>query len=293
VKILFKGFIGDDELPVPANDASAEVKAAYVTQRLYLGNIENEFIKSNYNLKVAVKALLMSPYYRAKSAPDSSGMVAGRAQLLTPEMLDRKIKAVTGYAWKYSWTSSTHLNKENGDYNQIYGGIDSDSVTKRITQPNGLMASVQALMANEMSCYVTARDFFKSPASRLLFPYVAKDTLPFNADGAPVQENITAIKRNIQYLHWRFFGEDLSLDDPELDKTYQLFLAVLNQGKVLLTDTTKDHRYLDYRCRLTRDPETNVALSSTDRIDKDESFVIRGWMAVLDYMLDDYRFLYQ
>lgn len=158
VKILYTGLIGEAPLAIPAESASIDQKSAYAAQRFHLGTIEKDFTESGYNLKVAIKSILLSPYYRASAAVGHSADVVGSARLLTPEMLDRKIEAVLGYPWKYSWsTTTTHLSKEGGSFNQLYGGIDSDSVTKRIVQPNGLMSSTQQLIATEMTCNAAAK----------------------------------------------------------------------------------------------------------------------------------------
>ena len=205
VKILYTGLTGDEPLPVPSESASDNEKSAYAAQRFHLGTIEKDFTDSGYNLKVAVKGILLSPYYRASSAVGHSADVVGSARLLTPEMLDRKIEAVLGHQWKYSWSSTTHLNKEGGSFNQLYGGIDSDSVTKRIVQPNGLMSSTQHRIATEMSCNAATKDLFYSSAQRRLFPLVTMDTAPFDENGSADAAAVSAIKQNIAHLHWRFF----------------------------------------------------------------------------------------
>lgn len=293
VKTVYKGFVGDDTLPTPSDSATEDEKSAYVAQRLYLGNIEKEFIESGYNFKTVVKGILLSPYYRAKSASGASASVVGSARLLTPEMLDRKLKAVTGYTWKYSWASYSHFDKERGEFNQLYGGIDSDTVEKRVTHPNGLMASLQLRMANEMACEVTAKDFFLPAAQRKLFPLVAKDTVPYNSDGQAISSAISNIRANIRHLHWVMLGEKLEDSDPKVDATYALFEAIWRDGQPLIATKKWQYRNLNYRCDVTENPLTQEKLPEDQQIREDTSYAIRAWMGVMAYLLADYQFLYE
>ena len=293
VKTLYIGLTGDEPLPVPSENSTDDEKSAYAAQRFHLGTIERDFTDSNYNLKVAIKSIILSPYYRASAAVGHSADIVGSARLLTPEMLDRKIEAVTGYQWKrYSSSSSTNLSKEGGSFNQLYGGIDSDSVTTRITQPNGLMSSTQQLIATQMSCYVATKDLFYPRTQRKLFPFVAMDMAPEDSDGITDTAAISAIKKNIAHLHWTFFGERIDEESAQVSRTYDLFVDIWNQGRDLLEvgDVSSNLRW---GCRLREHPETGESLSSEQQINQDDDYVIRSWTGVLTYMLADYRFLYE
>ncbi len=291
IKILYKGLMGDDLLPVPTEGVSIDDETAFKTQRYHLGAIERAFIESNYNLKTAIKGIILSPYYRASSGGGYSADVVGSARLLTPEMLDRKIEAVTGYRWMEN-TSTANLSKEGGDYNQLYGGIDSDSVTTRITQPNGLMSSTQQLMATQMSCNVATKDLFYPRDQRKLFPFVAMDMAPLDADGITNEAAVSAIKKNIAHLHWSFFGERVDEGSAQVSRTYDLFVDIWSRGQDLLEEGEVS-TYLDWRCRLRYNPETGEAFPGEEQIRLDENYVIRSWTGVLTYMLADYRFLYE
>lgn len=294
VKILYTGLTGDEPLAVPSENASDDEKSAYAAQRFHLGTIEKDFTDSNYNLKTAIKDILLSPYYRASAATGHSADVVGSARLLTPEMLDRKIEAVLGYPWKYSWSSSTtHLSKEGGSFNQLYGGIDSDSVTKRIVQPNGLMSSTQHLIATEMTCNAATKDLFYSGSQRRLFPFVTMDMAPLDENGSTDSASISAIKQNIAHLHWRLFGEQVDENSSEVNQTYDLFVDIWSRGQSLLEEDFYGNRGLRWSCSLRDHPETGEDLADELRITRDEDYVIRSWMGVLTYMLSDYRFLYE
>jgi len=292
VKILYKGLTGDDPLVVPSESASDDEKSAYAAQRFHLGTIERDFTESNYNLKVAIKGIMLSPYYRASYAVGHSAEVVGSARLLTPEMLDRKIEAVTGFKWMEN-SSRTNLNKEGGRFNQLYGGIDSDSVTRRITQPNGLMSSTQELMATEVSCSTIVKDLFYSAANRRLLPFVSMEMAPLDEEGITDSTAISAIKQNIVHLHWALFGERVDDDSAEVNHTYDLFSDIWSHGQNLLEEDLSHNRSLGWRCDLTTHPETGEALPDMQKITRDENYVIRSWTGVLTYMLADYRFLYE
>src|SRR6185437_2324403 len=114
------------------------------------------FTKGGSNLKLLFKAVIKSPYYRAVSAPADMdpGLLqdVGEARLLTPEMLNRKIMAITGgYRWRkgYDWENQHDWLME--DYKILYGGIDSESTITRLTAPNGIIGSVASRFANEAS----------------------------------------------------------------------------------------------------------------------------------------------
>ena len=141
-------------------------------------------------------------------------------------------------------------------------------------------------MANESACAVTAWDFTKAASSRTLFPNVELVQVPQSA-GAPVPGSIAAIKTNIQYLHQYLLAENLELDDPEIDRTYQVFLDTwqeLSQSG----DTS-----LQYTCQGQWNPNTGVNLAKNVQITSDQNFTVRSWMSVLSYLLSDYKFLYE
>lgn len=86
---------------------------------------------------------------------------------------------------------------------ELSAGIDSDSITQRLTNLNGIMASVATRMANEVACSVTAYDFSRPVGERTLFPKVGVEHDPLGPTGAEIPGAIADIKANIQYLHER------------------------------------------------------------------------------------------
>ena len=136
----------------------------------------------------------------------------------------------------------------------------------------------------------------KVPAARILFPFVDPSYEPEDPNGFEVPAVAEAIRANIQYLHERLLGEYVALDDPEVDRTYALFLEVWRQGKEGLVDEDEDMRYstnLPNNCRATRDWWTGEDFAPEAQISADPNYTIRSWMAVMAYLLSDYRFLHE
>ncbi len=50
---------------------------------------------------------------------------------------------------------------------------------------------------------------------------------------------------------------------------------------------------LPWDCRGRRNPLTGEDLPDEERINDDENYVIRSWMAVVTYLLSDFKFLYE
>jgi hypothetical protein len=213
----------------------------------------------------------------------------GTGRLSIPSVLARKIEAVTGFRWARNRDAPDLMTS---DYNVIYGGIDSNTVTVRLTQPNGVMANVAMRMANEVSCLSTARDFNLPLERRLLFPFVEVADQPESDGGDAIPAAIERIQRNIQHLHGHVLGEELASTDPELARTYQLFYETWQEGRAKIAAETLN-RGLPGQCQARIDPDTGMDLPEAQRLTQDEHYTIRAWSAVITYLLSDYGFLYE
>jgi hypothetical protein len=236
------------------------------------------------------KAVIKSPYYRGIAAPASMDPVVladvGAGRMLTPEMLDRKVGALLGYYWRkpYDWSNQDDWLLQ--DFDILYGGIDSDSTTTRLSSPNTIISAVATRMANETSCAVTAWDFTKPKASRTLFPNVDLVEVPESA-GNTVPGSVADIKANIQFLHSYLLQENLSIDDPEIERTYQLFLDTWHEL------SQSGDQSLVWECQGTTNPNSGQSLPKSVQITSDNNYTLRSWMAVVSYLLSDYKFLYE
>jgi uncharacterized protein DUF1588 len=298
VYAVYKGLTGQDPLRYPTDTADplyAERVEAWSAQDATFRTVADAFVRDGMNIKTVFKRLVTSPYFRATSGPrnaDDKTRAAlagvGAGQLLTPEVLERKVKAIVGYSWSKSWNADEPWLRT--DFYMPYGGHDSDQVTARITNPNGVIANVGLRMANELACRNTAFDFTRPKAERRFFTEVERDAVP-EAGGNPVPANVDLIKKNIQKLHRQILGERLAIDDPEIERTFQLFLETYREA----SKYDEKAQALPYLCQARwSSPDTTAEadqLPQAERIERDEEGTVRAWMAVMTYLFADYKFL--
>ncbi len=268
-------------------DVDPALERAYDLQQQILLTIQQRFIESNYNFKVLVREIVLSPYFRAANAtPLTAEMEVelstfGTARLLTPEHLNRKIEATTGVRWRQRTDRTDYLRDQ---YRIFYGGIDSDLVTQRVTEPNGVMASLAQRMAYEVSCSAVPYDFSKPSSQRLLFPGIDRNVA---IDGGSDQ-----VRDAVRHLHSQLLGENLAASDPEIDATMVVLTEAYNLGQGGLSTGSVSEELAD-PCRLNNDRVTGDQLPSDRRINQDPDYTVRAWMAAVSYLLSDYRYLYE
>lgn len=300
VHVLYKGLTGRNPAVAPTDttDPDYEGKSkAFVTQDAVFQKIAGDFEAADFNIKTAVKGLILSPYFRAASAqtsaarPENHAFLAsvGTAQYLTPEQLDRKIEAVTGYPWIRS--DGRHLLLDSTEYLIYYGGIDSDSIITRILEPNGLMAAVASRMSLEMACRTGPRDMALPAAERKLFPFVESSYEPEDDNGFTVPAAEEAIKKNIAHLFAHVLDQKVSLEDEELLAAYGLWKETWKAGKENIA-TGVERVELPGSCRVESDYFTREQLPAEQQLRNDPTYTIRAWNAVLAYLLTDARFLH-
>lgn len=230
-------------------------------------DLKSKFVASNFDFKSLVKWIVATDYFRASNigAADDPAQFAsyGLGRLLTPEQLDRKISAVTG---GYQWRSPAGRSLlQSTTYLLLYGGIDSLDITERTTSPTGMIAAIQDRLAYQISCDVTAADFAKAKPSRTLFPNVTiSDTPDLSA---------AAIRGNIVYLHKHVLGEELAVEDADITRTFNLFVAVRDASQAAA---------LPVAC--------SAGLPEQDPIRLDAQRTVQAWQAVMAYLLSDFRF---
>ncbi len=299
VHTVFRGLTGQEPLAYPADpeDPNYGAKlAAWQAQDGLLRKIGDAFVADEFNLKTIIEQVIMSPYYRGITAEDKLDeteemklAAVGTARLSTPELLARKIEAVTGIRWVRHWDLAEQLTT---DYKILYGGIDSDSITLRLNHLNGIMAAVSSRMANEVACYATAYDFSRPAGERTLFPKVSVEHTPLGPTGAEIPATIADIKANLVHLHAQILGEQLDISDPEIERSYQLFLETWKEGAANVA-AGKENAWLSWWCAARVDPNTQQDLPEAQQISDDTTYTIRAWMAVVTYLLSDYKFLFE
>ncbi|MBA2662873.1 MAG: DUF1588 domain-containing protein [Bradymonadaceae bacterium] len=299
VHIMHEGLTGRAPLIHPEDRAAAGYDArrnAWEAQDAYFREVADAFVGADYNLKVAAVAIIAGPYFRAdgvQATPSAARLIelgeVATARLSSPELLARKISALVGVRWDRSWDKRELLET---DYSILFGGINSDTVIDRLKAPNGVVANVVWRMANEVSCKATGYDFTHTKAKRVLFPHVELTDMPFAVSGDEVPAAAARIRENIRYLHLHLLGEELALDDPAIERAYVLFVETWQEGKQGVADGTQPD-WLFWACRAEKNLETDQPLPEANQVRRDPDYVVRSWMAVLTYLLADYRFLYE
>jgi len=290
---------------------------AYQAQSAAVQELATAFSASNFNLKDLLADMMMSPWFRAGTNNDptsSDALLAaelGREKLLTPENLQRKTKALTGYYWR-SAPSPYEIDMVGGldnQYKLYYGGIDSQATTERSRELTALMMSVAETHAYESACPIVVKEFALPDQDRLLFDGISSDITP------PTGEQ--EIRQKLVDLHQRLLGKLYATDSAEIDIAYQLFVsswedAVNNDTNNSLTDSLycdprSDFNFLD---GLGFDGPTHTekvhalgwtyydfnwdeARSYINSISQDPHSTLSSWRVVMIYLLTHYHYLYE
>jgi hypothetical protein len=246
-------------------------RRAYQEQRCAVESIAARFVTADFNLKSVFKDWAVSDFYRADGLATAADNPARRAELddvgllrlLAPEQLERKVKAIFGQKW----------GRLNGELAMLYGGIDSQEVTERASDPSGAMGAVQRMLANDVACKHTLRDFARAKDERLLFKDVEADTVP----GASA-EGDAAIRQTIVHLHRLVLGRADEADSDEVERTFALFAGIVADAR----EEKGIEKRESYHCR-----------HNVEGAPDDSQYTIRAWRGVLTYLLRRPEFLYE
>ncbi len=249
----------------------AAKRRAYQEQRRQVEAIAERFARNGFNLKNVFKGWVMSDFYRADGLATALANPQRRAELddvglvrmLAPEQVERKVHAIFGQRW----------GKLQGQLAMLYGGIDSKEVTERAADPSGAMGAIQRILANDVACKHTLRDFALKASERRLFPGIEPDVLPGSSPEADA-----AIRRAIVHLHELILGRSDAVDSQEVTRTFDLFAGIVAEAR---TQKGLDGREA-YTCR------ANVPNAPAD-----PHYTIRAWRAVITYLLRRPEFLYE
>ena len=224
-----------------ANAQSAEVR------RLAHGFRQGFHGRSTYNLKDLLAEMVLSKWFRADALDDSDPVRrvalrdAGARRLLTPEELARKTVALTGYQWGRGISTRCGggdcdpvPNELTRSFRLLYGGIDSDGISKRARNMTSVMAGVAKRHAAHTSCPVVMRELFLlADEDRKLFADIDKEVTPaleFSAifeitaasrselETLPLQGHLTAGEKTVKiaflndYWHETRGDRDVLLD---------------------------------------------------------------------------------
>jgi len=304
VFMAYRTLTGNDPLQPPTKGSEnfdAEL-TAFLGQYYTFSLIANNFRDGGYNFKSMVKELVMSPYFRAKNtaADIDPGQLkhltgVGTAHFLTPEQMNRKLENVLGLRWtedgQYGRANLLNQNGSQG-YQILFGGIDSVSNTVRVKEPSGIMANVVERMGLEVGCNVVHAEFSLLPEQRKLLKSVDLTIEPADANGYEVPDAVAAIKTDIQFLHQKLLGERLQVTDPEVNRTYQLFVDVWNQGKADMAGGLVGSQ-MPGECRVGYNYVSGAQFPADQVWSEDGLYTGRAWSAVMAYMLTDFAFVYE
>lgn len=304
VQMGYRVLTGNDPVPAPVNvtdDSFDGQLVAYLGQYYTFGKIGQKFRDSGFNYKVMIKELVMSPYFRAvNTAPDIAESQAehlagiGTGHLLTPEQLNRKLTNVLGMRWTPDnnlFETPNLLSDGGGEgYKILFGGIDSENTTQRVSVPSGIMANVIERMGLEMGCRVSNAEFSIPASERKWLKSVELVTEPRDVNFKDVPADIQKIKQDISYLHQQLLGEKLEAGDPELERTYKLFVDVWEHGKKNVVPVEGE---FPGNCVADRNYITGLPLAEEQRVWSDATYTGRAWAAVFAFMLTDYNFVYE
>ncbi len=325
VKFWWPALIGSEVIGLPEVESDIDYQsqlAAYDAQNQAIQNLASQFMSGGQNLKSLLVEMVMSPWFRAESV-DSAQLSAelltahqlvelGSEKLLTPERLQRKTGAITGFNW-YSYTESILNRNDTGlgtIYRLYYGGINSSSITKRATTMTPLMSTVAMSHALESACPIVLKEFILDSSDRRLFEGIEDSVTPANGEAA--------IRLKLVQLHQRMLGKTYANNSQEINDAYQLFVnswqAQIDSGEPggLATESERCDFYLDINFF----DGTEIENQATMIVSNDEGFFYRGfdwdvindyiwsltedpnhtkqaWVTVITYLMTHYHYLYE
>ena len=314
-KFWFKGVFGRDPAFSPSSYESEMID-----------HFAQVFSESNFDLKAMLIEMVLTPYFRADSVTDLRPEQVqelediGVGKLLSPEQLDRKLLALFGESWRAQRYDRNELLEE---YYFIYGGIDSDDLTVRPHELNTLMSSVVMRMANELSCSIVYNEFSQSAGQRRYFGSVTPSTVPSFYSGYDnmssryrddvvnsLTVNETAIRQTLQTLHKVLLNESLDINDAEIDASLALWTEVWryrldnNSSSALYHNgsgtSSDEHCFVSNAEDMAFGINQEInrgALFSSIRSEYGHFYnpeqTLRAWIAVMTYLLSDYRFIHE
>jgi len=291
VKFWWPALMGEEPVRAPAEEGDAdyaEKLALFQAQSADIDALAAGFVQgfnggAPYNLKDLLLEMMLSPWFRVDSATAQAdaGNTAlrdiGTGKLLTPEQLDRKTEAVTGFRWYEQVYLGVDSSQLTDTYRLFYGGIDSDGVTSRATAMTALMSTVVEAQPLQMGCVLVGIEFQFPQANRLIFTEVNKSQHEGNAE--------QAVRAQLVHMHERFLGETLAPDHPEIDRALQLF-----------TQTRLERIQLGYPAKLNGSSQESCPFQIIDTTGwdiSDPAHTLNTWISMLIYYMTDYRYVYE
>jgi mono/diheme cytochrome c family protein len=254
---------------------NAEEEQVYLAQVDYFNALADLLRMNDYNIRPVVKAIVKSRHFRPSESKTP----------LTPEQMSRKLLALTGVDWQESRNSpyfalspynaiDNKFNTNTTMYHDMHGaGLDLSDNGKipRVRELTTAMSAVLAKMASEHACRVIGHEVQRADVDRVLLKGIGNQ--------AP-SDNEAASRALVQEWFWMFYGEQVEVNGPEIDAIMSLAQNVQNAGKAAV-NAGQDLDYVIGECTLNGH---NLA---------DKNYTVRTWMAILQAMMLDPRFIHE
>ena len=177
---------GKPLLDKPAVESDQGYQAKYAAYQAQQDSIDDfvAALSTRLNAKDMLVEMLMSPWFSGETVSSYAFNSAqyeaefGSKQLLDPEQLAKKTRAITGVAWRGRLRPSGIFESGYENYDVLLGGIDSSAVTTRATELTPTMTTILMTHATETACPAVIRQFAKPIAERSLFTFVEESMLP-------------------------------------------------------------------------------------------------------------------
>ena len=185
-KFWWSAIFGEPMIERPAVESDqgyAEKYAAYSAQQSAVSEFAS-ILRRNLDAKEMLTEMLMSAWFSGEQSITTTFTGAhslsylGGKQLLDPEQLSKKTRALTGVAWRTRLTPQNFVHWPSENIGVLLGGIDGSSVTERAVELTPLLATLTLTHAAETSCLATIREFELPKNARRLFTYVNESTSP-------------------------------------------------------------------------------------------------------------------
>jgi hypothetical protein len=177
---------GKPLLDKPAVESDQGYQAKYAAYQAQQDSIDDfvAALSTRLNAKDMLVEMLMSPWFSGETVSSYAFNSAqyeaefGSKQLLDPEQLAKKTRAITGVAWRGRLRPSGIFESGYENFDVLLGGIDSSAVTTRATELTPTMTTILMTHATETACPAVVRQFAKPIEERSLFSYVEETTQP-------------------------------------------------------------------------------------------------------------------
>ena len=290
-RTVYGSLAGRAPLREPTADAGVDELALWRREQDFLDGLADRFVASGEDMREVILDVVLSEWFAARSAswveegfPEVTALGGGRWS--TPERLYQRVAAILGYRWD-PLSPGVTVEEGSQDMEILFGGVDSLSVTRRSQEASPLSANGSIRMALAMACRAVSQDFYLLPEDRRMFPSIEMDQVV--SDGDAFEERARA---DIVGLYTTLLGETVAPDDPQVDASWELFVAVQTEGAEWLAQGEAPETMENSRCHATWDPYNEQPLSSGSRIRKDPDYTLRAWTAVVGTLLADWRFLH-